>query len=130
MKHLNKTNIRKALRKSWDDSDYHEVGDDWLARVERGSINEPRMRLWNITTGDEVRTGWMYECTSMTEYLDWGTELLCEKVGLNDAWRSKVAFQNACEVIWCGGSRKQWNDCGCKNPDEVWAEAYEFMAKE
>ena len=76
MRHLNKTNIRKALRKSYDDQNYYEVTDEWCARFEWTYCGERRARLWNIETGEERRTGALLMCSSMTELIDFATERL------------------------------------------------------
>ena len=75
-----KTNIRKALRKSWDNHGTVEsVNDDWRVCIHRAYswLGVPPMAsytvtVWQLSTGyrDEFSVG---GCTSMTEYLDYTT---------------------------------------------------------
>ena len=42
----------------------------------------------------------------------------------------QAAFENACDCLWFGCGRKDWNNCGLspKESDEVWKKAYEYMS--
>lgn len=86
MTKLCKTSIRKALRRSWDSNGYEDVNDDWQACIRRNGswLGTPPMCpyevvLWHVDSGFELRFG-VGGCTSMTEYLDYATERLMERL--------------------------------------------------
>lgn len=70
-----KTNIYKALRKSYDSGQYEPVTDDWYAIA---SDEFGRAKLYNFDTYDHVKTGTIIGCTSMSDYLRFATGLLEE----------------------------------------------------
>lgn len=74
MRHVNKTNIYRALRKSYDDKGYHEVNDEWMA----GFDCFGRAVLWSLNDDTYFRTGTILGCTSMSDLLRYATGLLLE----------------------------------------------------
>jgi len=85
-KTLCKTNIRKALRKSWDTNGFEDVNDDWQACIQRNYsfLGVPPMCpfevvLWNWRTEYEIRFS-VGGCTSMTEYVDYATERILARL--------------------------------------------------
>lgn len=78
MRTVCKTNIRKALRKSYDSNRYEDVNDEWMAEMEYyvGWSVGPRAVLWNHETGEQIHTGVLVGCTSMTDMLTFATDLL------------------------------------------------------
>lgn len=68
-----KTNIHKALRRSWDTHDYEDVNDEWMASVYvhpfTGAV---QAMLWNWSDGTTWRTPTIW-ALSMTEALRMAT---------------------------------------------------------
>ena len=78
-----KTNIKKALRKSWDTQNYEDVTDEWAVRWGgaffggrgAGMFCDCSVRMWNYETGEEMKTN-IGGCTSMTDHIEFATECL------------------------------------------------------
>jgi hypothetical protein len=84
MKTVCKTNIKAALRKSWDTGMYEDVTDEWAVRISRNGsylgvapMCDFHVRLWNYDTGEELWTN-VGGCTSMTEYVEYATQCLMQ----------------------------------------------------
>ena len=83
---LCKTNIKRALRKSWDTEGYVDVCDEWQACIYRSHgwcgvapMTSHEVILWNWVTEREVRLG-IGGCASMTETIEYATERLMAHV--------------------------------------------------
>jgi len=88
-----RTNIKNALRKSWDTGTYEDVNDEWMAEFGRNHsylgvapMCGYNVRLWNHETGEELFTN-VGGCTSMTEYVEYATQCLMQM------WKERLARQ-------------------------------------
>ena len=77
MKTVCKTNIKNALRRSWDTNDFEEVNDDWAAWVERKGCNGFQAVIFNYETGQTWRTPKIW-ALSMTECIRMATAHLLD----------------------------------------------------
>lgn len=84
-----KTNIRKALRRSIDTNHYESVNDEWNV-YDLGS----RVELWNHVTGKSLYTNHILCCESMSEYVDFATELILKEYELLDEWERSSKAQD------------------------------------
>lgn len=50
----------------------------------------------------------------------------------HDNLQKQAAFDNACDCLWFGCGRKDWNNCGLspEESDEVWHEAFVYMSNQ
>lgn len=85
MSHINQTRVRKAIRRSWDTSEFEPIDDEWWVRICNNSsflgippMAEKRVTLSNADTGDSIDFA-VGGCTSMTEYVDYATECLLRR---------------------------------------------------
>lgn len=88
-----KTNIKNALRKSWDTGMYEDVNDEWAVCISRNGsylgvapMCGYHVRLWNYETGEDMWTN-VGGCTSMTEYVEYATQCLMRM------WEERLARQ-------------------------------------
>ena len=134
MRHVNYTNIYRALRRSYDSGDYERINDDWVAYFDAWD----RAVLWNDTNDEGIRTGSIYGCTSMTDLLRFATGLLLEefkgKPWLDLGEREREAFSSATSFHRCGCSpRSDWDalfdDLDEATRNDVWKMAFWYVAE-
>ena len=132
MRHVNYTNIYKALRKAYDSRVYEPVNNEWRA----GFDCWDRAVLFNDFY--EIRTGSISGCTSMTDLLRFATGLLLEefkgKPWLDLGERERVAFSSATSFHRCGCSpRSKWDelfdDLDEATRNDVWKMAFWYVAE-
>lgn len=107
-----KTNLRKAMRKSWDTCSDEMVCDDWSVWVGRWS----NVTIYNLDTGESFSSPNIWGCYSMTEFIDYTLPMMME---LYEKWLAKqpkkVAsiFDATCwgeakpffEEVWFGNNK-------------------------
>lgn len=107
-----KTNIRNALRKSWDSGNYEDVTDEWMIEFGRNGsyldvapMCERHVRMWNCETGEELFTN-VGGCCSMTEYVNFATDCVLR---MWDERERKLRTKTFWAVLdeWVGGMT-QW----------------------
>lgn len=130
MKHVNYTNIYKALRKSYDSNLYEPVNDNWRA----GFDCFGRAVLFNDYY--EVRTGAIYGCTSMTDQLRFATSLLLEdfesKPWMDLTEDEHDAFSSATSYHAYGEKKGEWMmlfDLPERRMEEIWRMAFWYVAE-
>ena len=78
-KTVNPTNVRTALRRSWDTQRYEDVNDEWSASIEFRQNVGVRAHLWSAETGEEFHTPWYILWDSMTDLMRTATSRLLSK---------------------------------------------------
>lgn len=158
-KRVNKTNIRKALRASYDRQTYEDVNDEWQACIYHG--RETYAVLWNWKREVSLKTGSIMGCESMTELIRYATELLLKRYEKLDKSRTRqvdsiaeitcweqaepfvdeldraerAVYANACDYHYYGMSLQSMIDNGhhCDLPEqrvrELWKLAFWYMAE-
>lgn len=130
MRHVNYTNIYKALRKAYDSRVYEPVNDEWRA----GFDCWDRAVLFNDFY--EIRTGSISGCTSMTDLLKFATGLLMKDFKEHPWYEldedEHDAFSSATSFHVYGESKIHWKYLFALDEDrldEIWLMAFWYVAE-